>query len=306
MTRILTLSVRTPSTTSVGSWLTALAVSASMAAPAAAYADTKSECSNAYDQTQFLRKAGQLQAARAQSEMCTRSVCAEFVRNDCSTWMTEIDAALPSVIIVATDPSGAPVREVTVTVDGKAWLTKLDGTARPLDPGTHQFRYEFDGHLPIERVVVVREGEKDKRVSIQFTSPAGGAPIADRNRPVPPDTAITEPGSPSPAPLVLIGVGGGFVLLGAIFGGVVLYEKSVTDEHCSDQLQLCDADGIAAGDTGRVLGPLTTVSFAVGGVGLATGIVWAVVRSRPANAASWLFAPAIGEHEAGGTLSGVW
>lgn len=273
-----------------------------------ALADSKAECSNAYDQTQFLRKAGQLQAARKQAEICSRSTCAEFVRNDCSSWMAEIDVVQPTLVVEARDESGTKVTDVTVTVDGTVWLTTLDGASRALDPGSHQFVYEREGSPRVERTVEVREGEKNKKVTIRFASKDGSS------TPPTPTTGGTgdQPGAdiqrPSPAPWIIAAVGGGLVVVGAILGGVVVYERSVFDDHCSEKTQTCDADGIAAGAAGRVLGPLTTVTLVAGGAAVATGLIWGLARGSSAKAspAAAIFMPLIWADGYGGVLGATW
>jgi hypothetical protein len=70
---------------------------------------------------------------------------------------------------------------------------------------------------------------------------------------------------------VVGGVGIAGLALGGIAGGLALGKKSIVSENCPD-LQ-CNEEGLAALDSGKTLGTISTVGFAVGLGGLATGAV---------------------------------
>ncbi len=269
--------------------IAALVTTAAIAlAPSASAApDDKKACSDAYDRTQSLRLKGQLQAAQEQAALCTRDACAEFIRTDCTTWLGQIEAGLPTVVFEVRDLAGKDTTAVTVTLDGKPWLTTLSGKARPIDPGTHALRFTIAGAPPIEQTVVVREGEKLKKVSVAFgaapalpSAPPALAPVAPA--PVP----VEEEDDAPIAPWVIGGVGLGLLATGGILAAVVASEKSTFDEHCDEATQTCDADGLAAGDTGRTLGPLATVSLVLGAVGVGVATVWIVSDATDESATS--------------------
>lgn len=243
-------------------------------APAPALAADKKACSDAYDKTQSLRLGGKLQAAREQAALCTRDACAEFIRADCTTWLVQIDAGMPTVVFEVRDAQGNDTTAVSVALDGKPWLTAVDVTARPIDPGTHTLRFTIPGMAPIEQSVVVREGEKNKKVAVAFGSPP--PPMAPFAPPPPAPVVVLEEDDTPVAPLVIGGVGLAALATGGILAAVVASEKSTFDEHCDDATQTCDAEGIAAGETGRTLGPISTVSLVVGAAAVGIATVWLI------------------------------
>lgn len=249
------------------------ATAAIAVAPAASAApDDKKACSDAYDRTQSLRLEGKLQAARDQAAICTRDACAEFIRTDCTTWLGQIEAGLPTVVFEVRDLAGKDTTAVSVTLDGKPWLTALHGKARPIDPGTHALRFTIAGAPPIDQTVVVREGEKIKKVSVSFGAPPAPSLVAP---PAPGQVAAPEDDTEA-APWVIGGIGLGLLATGGILAAVTASEKSTFDEHCDEAARTCDPEGIDAGETGRTIGPISTVSLVLGAVGVSVATIWLV------------------------------
>ena len=85
-------------------------------------------------------------------------------------WLSEVDKAMPSVVIKATGPSYRDMIAVRVWLDGALLFDRLNGLAHPVDPGAHQFRFEADGMIPIEEQVLIREGEERRMLAIQFSA----------------------------------------------------------------------------------------------------------------------------------------
>src|SRR5579863_10550700 len=78
-------------------------------------ADEAGKCAAASNQAQDLRSANKLRAARAQLLTCVRDVCPGMVRNDCAQWIGEVDQAMPTIVVSATDGSGHDLADVKVT-----------------------------------------------------------------------------------------------------------------------------------------------------------------------------------------------
>src|SRR5687768_18526547 len=129
--------------------------------------DVKAECAAAYELSQEKRKAGELILAREQLKICIRDACPSFVRNECTEWLGEVEASLPTVVLAASR-GDQDLDDVRVSMDGQPIADALTGAAIPLDPGTHVFRFELDGSPPIEQRVVVRVGEKNRRIAVSF------------------------------------------------------------------------------------------------------------------------------------------
>jgi hypothetical protein len=150
----------------------------------------KRACAAASEEAQLQRIHGQLRKARDQLLLCARDVCPVLVKHDCEGWLAEVDASMPTVVISALDRNGADAGDVRVLVDGEPFLDKLDGSAAAIDPGGHTLRFEHASDPPIDEQIIVREGEKNRLLSIRF-GPA-------------PETVAQPPGTPMPRSLVAV------------------------------------------------------------------------------------------------------
>ncbi len=232
---------------------------------APAFADGKDTCINAYEQTQTLRKDGKLITARQQALSCAKGDCPALLSKDCTKWSSELEAQTPSVVIEAKSPTGADVQAVSVKVDGVALTEKLDGKPIQVDPGSRVFRFEMDGAAPIEKTVVLKEGEKSHKIPIAFAPLAATTPTpSDSNdRPIP--TAVWVFGGVSIAALAT----------SAVFTIDGLGKKSDL-ESCKPR---CNADDVDAMNT----------RFTFADVALGAGVVAAAATlylffSRPSAA----------------------
>jgi hypothetical protein len=61
---------------------------------------------------------------------------------------------------------------VRVFLDGALIAEKLDGEPVRVDPGAHSVRYEARGFAPVVEHVVIRAGEKNRILGVQFTDNA--------------------------------------------------------------------------------------------------------------------------------------
>lgn len=244
---------------------------------AQAFADDKQACSDAYEKTQSLRNGGQLRAAREQALICVREVCPEFIRTDCSTWLTQVEASVPTVVFEVRDADGKDVATGSVSLDGQPWLDVIDLAAHPVDTGTHTFRVESRGSEPAEAKLTLREGDKNKRISVQLKRAATPQPVVPRA----PQSSEPPPeqreGGRSIAPWILGGAGAAVLVTGVVLGVVTIAQKSTWEDNCNLKTEECNPDGLDAADTGRTLGPISTVAMVVGGAAIAGAGVWLLV-----------------------------
>jgi hypothetical protein len=79
----------------------ALSLAVSIARAAAADPPPKAACAHAAEDGQRLRTEGKLREARESFTACAAERCPALVRSDCSGWLAEVEAAVPTVVIRA-------------------------------------------------------------------------------------------------------------------------------------------------------------------------------------------------------------
>ncbi len=183
--------------------LAPLLVLSAIAASANANASDKDLCADAYEAAQRHRHKGQLRASRRNLLVCARATCGSILATDCTAWLPEVEAALPTVVPAVRDQSGHDLVQVRVLVDGELIASSLGGTAIEVDPGVHTFRFESAG-ATIERSVLVREGEKHRLISVVMNATSSRTA----------QTEVADSSRMSSTVLVFGGIGGGRVLRG--------------------------------------------------------------------------------------------
>ena len=77
----------------------------------------KEACFAAHEDGQAKRTKGQLAEAKAEFMTCSNAACPNAVRADCAGWVTELDAAQPTVMFVVVDAAGnEAVKSVSVSI----------------------------------------------------------------------------------------------------------------------------------------------------------------------------------------------
>jgi hypothetical protein len=266
----------------------ALAVGLALLAPRAWADPPKAACAHAAEEGQRLRAESKLREARESFTACAAERCPALIRSDCSGWLAEVEAAVPTLVVraIPAEEQGRELYEVEVRVDGVVLTSKLDGRELPVNPGEHHFAFSAPGRVPAEDDIVVRAGEKHRLLTISLPSV---------NPPPPP--VIVKP-LPAPAPRMSTGtkallVGGGVALAGAAaFGTSGWLEERSLRRSCAPA---CDQGQV---DSARLRLRVADVSLLVGVAALAgAGVLY---WTRPDGNASVGVAPL-----AGGALVGV-
>lgn len=262
--------------------IAAVLVAATVLGPASslsAATPDKATCVAAYEVVQTARKAGKLREAHDKALVCAQAACPGAVRDDCAQWLGDIEKSLPTVVVVATDENDADLVDVEVWVDGEKIVDKLDGKGLPLDPGQHALKFVREGSPPVEQTIVVREGEKNRKLEVKLVPEKVVDPKKDGpklgDKPPPPD--VTEPppdetpkppppppvmDRPTPASVYVLGVAG-LVGLGVFttFSVMGMQNKTALDNRgCRPNCAQDDVDTIKR-------------QFLIGDVGLALGVV---------------------------------
>lgn len=281
-----------------------------LAAPATARADAAA-CIASSDDELALRKAGKLHDALKQLLACSAPACPAEIRTDCASRAAELDAATPSVVFIATDAAGNDLVDVHVSVDGTPIASRLDGSAVILDPGTHTIRFESAGQPPLEKMVLVSEGEKARRVSVVLGAPT--VPVEAAPPPVapPPHRGL---GTQRTMAIAAAGVGVVAAGIGAAFGVAASSDWSDAKSACSTKSCPSATRGSAESehDDAVTAGAASTTAFIVGAVGVAAGVVlWVTApkgeKDAPAPAAVWLRVdPLVATRGGGFSLGGTF
>jgi len=212
--------------------------------------DEKAQCISASDQGQQLRDDGKYRSAREAFVRCSRSTCPGLVTHNCSQWLIELEAKMPTVVIDARDDKGNDLVEVKVIVDGTEMTTRIDGMPMPMDRGEHLFRYEAAGFGSVEERVAIQDGEKNRLVKVRLVP--GTPPIAVAPAPQP-----ARAGPPLAAWLF-----GGFAVAAfaseAYFGVSGLSQRSGDIDRCAPYCKPSEATSIqtkfAVADTSLGIG----------------------------------------------------
>lgn len=170
----------------------------------------KKECVRAFDDGQRAQSDHALRKARDAFLACASAECPAVLRADCGKALDEVRAAIPTVVLSANDGEGRDV-VARVTIDGAPVTDALDGIAKEIEPGPHKIRFEpAPPFVVVELDVVVKEGEKNRRIAATLAPPKKvEAKLAEtRDVPEPPPPTRSALGYAVPAGLGAIGVTG--------------------------------------------------------------------------------------------------
>lgn len=245
--------------------------------PTPAAPDARAVCVQKHEEAQIRRRDGQLRAARAALLQCSGAVCPAAIRADCGGWLPEVEKSLPSVVLGARSSKGDE-SVGRVSVDGELLATRMEGKAIDVDPGMHVFRFEVPPYDPVEQRIVIREGEKDRALSVTLAPQPGTAYEAAK----PPPPPLEEV---RPVPAAVFVLGGGVLAGLAAFTGLGASGLVVRSS-------LASASGCAPFCTGAQIQPVRTrflaadVSLGVAAVAAIAAIVVFVRRPTELRAPS--------------------
>jgi hypothetical protein len=173
--------------------------------------------------------------------------------------MTEVEAAMPTVVLAARDARGQDVLGALVSVDGVPIAQGLDGKPLEVDPGVHKFRFESAGAV-VEQVVLVREGEKSRAITATLDR-APAAPAAPAGSASSPSLASSPP--VSPWTWAFGGIGVLALGVGAYLELSVNADANGLESTCGHSCSHAQVDPLVLRQ--RVLGP---IAFGIGALSL--------------------------------------
>jgi hypothetical protein len=258
-----------------------------LGAPPLAAADSVEECIEAFESAQVERDAGRLTAARSMLEACSSEQCPGAIAQDCRKWLFEIDRRIPTLVLGAKAPDGSDLAAVRVYVDGRLLVSRLDGRSVRVDPGEHALRWVHADHAPVEKRLIVREGEQNRSVRVVFgvepphgEAPGGDAPVSD-GRAVPLGAWIAG------------GVGVGGLVAFAVIGSSVASREEELLDTCAPN---CGAEEVDSLEDEALL---ANVALGVGVVGVAVA-AWLALASDPTPSSSATGSVGFGPTRGGG------
>jgi hypothetical protein len=255
----------------------AAAVALGLLSPAVAHADSADQCIAAAEQSQPLRQDGKLRAAREKLIACSRPDCPSVVRTDCTKWMADLDALMPTVVVRAVDSTGADVAGVRVSVDGEVLAALPEGREIEIDPGTHALRFEHEGYAAVDQQIVVRESERHRILSVSFaagSAPSAAAPssLAGASSPTSPGGEVAPAGRSRVLPIVLVGAGAVGLGVASYFWIAGLSDRSNLASSCAKGATAANPGNCLQSDIDSAHGKLV-VGDVVGGIGIAAAAV---------------------------------
>ncbi|AKT41551.1 hypothetical protein [Chondromyces crocatus] len=177
----------------------------------------------------------------------------------------DLDELTPRIPVLHVKLSGASASEATALLDGEAVAIERLQQGLEVDPGEHTLRVEAPGIEAVERRLKL-VASRAERLEIVLQEPE---PVA------PPPTASTS-GSLAPS-IAAFGVGAVGFGVGIVTG--ILSTSTVSDIKSRCLGTECLKSDAEAADRAALLGNVSTVGFIVGGLGVATGAVFLLLRS---------------------------
>ena len=195
--------------------------------------------------------------------------------------MKEVLAILPSVVLGAKDKKGRDIVDAKVSIDGKVVTESLDGKAVAVDPGVHTFRFETDGAPAVEETVVVRQGEKNRILTVTFAAPDGPADVKASR-------AAKDPNQGGSVPVAAYVTGG----LGIVALGAALYIDLDANADARDLRKTCaptcEQSQVDDVENRYVIAGVTA---GLGGAALIAGVVLFFTHDRGVKSGASRFMP---------------
>jgi len=248
-----------------------------LSGPRTARADdpTLSACIAANEASIQRRSEHKLVDARAQSQKCATDACPALLRGACAKRIAQIDAALPTIAFDVKDATGAVVA-VTVSMDGHPLPDAPPGTALPADPGEHRFTFEVAGQPPVDRTIVLREGEHDRHEPVVVVlAPPSPAPAPLPVTPAPgPDAGSSRWSTQKTLAVVASGAGVAGIAVGSVFALMARSSWSASQNECPSSANcLHYAQAVNDHDAAASSATVATIAVAAGAAALAAGAV---------------------------------
>jgi hypothetical protein len=161
-----------------------------------------------------------------------------------------------------------------VAIDDEEIALDLLAVPRRVNPGEHVVIAEAHGASD-RRTITLAEGAVE---TLTLTLAQPEAPTVPPPAPVPPGPEEAASGGISPVAWIGFGVGAAGVVVGAITGGLALSQANDLKERCPDN-RCVRSETETDYDGAHTIAHVSTASFAIGGAGIALGLIGLLVLS---------------------------
>lgn len=251
------------------------------------------QCIEQHSQAQDLRLAGKLLESKRLLTECTRDEsCPSEVVRECALLLDQLRNDTPSLVFAAIDREGRDTTAVKVYLGDQLVVNELGLEGIEFDPGHYTLRFEAADGVSKEVALIVRVGERNRKVLIDFRPPP--PPMID----APPPPPVQEKGGIPVASLIL---GSASILAFGSFGYFAVDGKQKENElldTCASSRGNpgCSRDEV---DSMRTSYLVADVSLGVGVASLGAAVALWLTSGRGArtpdggkvNKTSWVAAP---------------
>ena len=188
------------------------------------------ECMRAHEQAQVLRLDGNLMQSKSALKACSLEVCPAVIQRDCVRWLDEVSTQIPSVVFEAITESGAAQR-VTVKQGEQVLALELDGRPLAMNPGYYEFRFELPGQASKLVAVLLKQGEKNRLVSVDFRQAANPSTTNTALMATPPAPSVAVSSRPTPTSVYVFA---GLTVVGASAATILGINTRMKEDRAYD------------------------------------------------------------------------
>jgi hypothetical protein len=186
---------------------------------------------------------------------------------------------LPWVTITVLGPTNPEV-----VIDSTPVPIASLGVKRPVNPGNHTIKVSAEGYVPSEKAVTLSEGQA-LTVNIELEqTPADTSQLTKKPGSSSEMGSATTPETQRFLAFGALGLGGAGLIVGSVTGGLAMHKHSQLAGVCPNG-ECGPAQGSAL-DSYRTYANISTVSFIVGGVGAAGGVILLLTQPRETSAST--------------------
>jgi hypothetical protein len=171
----------------------ALLADAGDAHAAAAGPHDRRSCVVVYKAAEKLASSSHLRRAKELMLACAKPACGVPLRRSCLLRAAQLQEDIPTIVPVVTDDP-AP-KGVQVSMDGELLTSRIDGSAVPIDPGTHEFSFsDAEGVIGSQKVVIL-QGQRNRPIAVsrKGAGPAKETATSDLETALPPPPVPAVP-----------------------------------------------------------------------------------------------------------------